>query len=90
MSSYARNLQSVSDEELAELLSGPQPGSTNHELIKFEMHRRAMRAQQRAADASERAAVAAERYTRATYWFIAVTSLAALLNIILVFVRAPT
>lgn len=62
------------------MLAGPMPGSTNHELIKFEMQRRAMLAQ-------KRAAVAAEKYTRATYWFIAVTALAGLANAIISVLR---
>jgi hypothetical protein len=73
MSEFLREIMSCSDEQLAERLSGPMPGSTNHEIIKFEMQRRAMNAQRRAADA-------AERYTRATYVFIVVTALAGLLS----------
>ena len=73
MSDYVKALMTMSDEKLAEVLSGPQPGSTNHELIKFEMQRRTMLAQRRAAEA-------AERYTKLTGIFIIVTAIGAAVN----------
>ena len=74
MSDYSQNLRKMSHEDLADILAGgPEPGSRNHEIIKFEMHRRATAAQQRAAEATERSAVAAERYTRATWVLIVIT-----------------
>lgn len=73
MSSYAKSLIALSDDQLTEQLSSPLPGSQNHELIKFEMQRRAMLAQREAASATLRSAVAAERYTFATWILILVT-----------------
>ena len=75
MSDYVKQLMAASDEELANILSGPMPGSTNHELIKFEMQRRAMIAQRRAAEASE-------KYTKLTAIFIIVTAIGAAANAI--------
>lgn len=82
MSSYSRQIMNISDEDLAEMMSGPMPGSTNHELIKFEMQRRAMTAQRDAANATLRGAIAAERYTRATWILISVTAVGLLVSVL--------
>ena len=74
MTNYAENLRSLSDDQLADQMAGgPQPGSVNHELIKFEMHRRVAAAQKLAAEATLRGAIAAERYTRATWVLLILT-----------------
>ncbi|HEX5259683.1 MAG TPA: hypothetical protein VFW35_13010 [Sphingomicrobium sp.] len=80
MSDYVVQLMAASDEDLAKMLAGPMPGSTNHELIKFEMQRRAMIAQKRAAEASE-------KYTRLTGIFIIVTALGAAANAVATFLK---
>ena len=78
MTNYAENLRRLSDEQLADQMAGgPQLGSVNHELIKFEMQRRVAVAQKLAADATLRGAIAAERYTRAT-WVLLILTLAGL------------
>ena len=71
--SYAKDLMALTDEQLAEQLTSPSPGSPNHEAIKFEMQRRAMLAQDAAAKATLRGAIAAERYTTATWCLIVVS-----------------
>lgn len=73
MSSYVNQLLELTDEQLTLQLASPMPGSQNHELIKFEMQRRAMIAQSNAAKATLRGAIAAERYTTATWVLILVT-----------------
>ena len=74
MTNYAESLRSLSDDQLADQMAGgPQPGSVNHELIKFEMHRRVAAAQKLAAEATLRGAIAAERYTRATWVLLILT-----------------
>ena len=76
MSDYMSILITASDEQLAQILAGgPEPGSRNHELIKFEMQRRAMAVQ-------TRAALASEKYTRLTGIFIIVTAIGAAVNAI--------
>lgn len=68
MSNYTKELMNLSDEDLAEKLGSPLPGSVHHEQIKFEMARRAMIAQMRSA-------VAAENYTKATWVLICITAI---------------
>lgn len=74
MTDYSRSLRGLSDDQLADILAGgPMPGSTNHEIIKFEMQRRVAVAQKLAAEATLRGAVAAERYTKGTWALILVS-----------------
>lgn len=75
MGNSAQELMALTDEELAEVLVGPMPGSQRHEQIIFEMQRRAMIAQRKAADATLRGAIAAERYTLATWVLISITAI---------------
>jgi hypothetical protein len=80
MANYAEELMALTDEQLAVALISPQPDSPKHEQIKFEMQRRAMKAQKDAAEATKRSAVAAERYTFATWVLILVTVIGLLIN----------
>ena len=81
MANDAKQLMALTDEQLAEALSSPLPGSQKHEQIQFEMQRRAMVAQKAAADATLRGALAAEKYTRATWVLIAVTVVGLLISV---------
>jgi hypothetical protein len=81
MNSYVKMLMDYDDNQLAEQLASPMPGSQNHELIKFEMQRSAMIAQKAAAEATVRGAIAAERYTKATWVLIAVTVIGVLASL---------
>jgi hypothetical protein len=80
MANDAKRLMELDDEQLAEALSSPLPGSQRNEQIIFEMQRRAMVAQKNAAIATLRSARAAERYTFATWVLIAVTVVGLLIN----------